>query len=185
MGESKKSDAIWKSIAAGVVVALLAGGTAPWWWKEFFGTSISQRRNGRPGARDIVVAEKDFWVELGTPVSELRGRISVYKSKREVDAQVVVVHEKGPKKDSVLAESTKIRLYNPPDGYEICALELPSDAWQSQRGIDHTLGLKIHCAQGKLCSYTFPDETRVNVTLHKFKAMIAPDGACGQISSNS
>jgi hypothetical protein len=36
MNEPKKNASLWTQVAVALLIALVAGGTAPWWWHEFF-----------------------------------------------------------------------------------------------------------------------------------------------------
>lgn len=46
MAEERESGGHLKQILAGVVVALLVGGSAPWWWTEIFGNGSDNGPNG-------------------------------------------------------------------------------------------------------------------------------------------
>lgn len=46
MSETEKKGGFWRTIIGSIIVALLAGGTAPWWWKEFFGSNANHNGSG-------------------------------------------------------------------------------------------------------------------------------------------
>jgi hypothetical protein len=178
MAMSKTSDKkgeVWKPVVTAVVVALLAGGTAPWWWERLFDAGDAptrvphQQPPERAEKRTTIIPEHNFWLTLPRPVSELRGRLDVQNSGEKITAQVQVVHESGPKKDTLLGESRTALIYEAPSGFKICPLKLPVQSGKNR------LGLMQYCKQGNHCSYNFPDapdSSSVNVRLHSLSVTI-------------
>lgn len=56
MSEGGK-EGIWKTIITGVVVALIAGGSAPWWWDRFSAGGVSQSPPGATTPADASASD--------------------------------------------------------------------------------------------------------------------------------
>lgn len=164
-------------VATSVVVALLAGGSAPWWLDELFGPDSPPART----VDTVAVAARDFSIPLPFRVSDLFGRFKVYvRDGGRLETFVEVTKPQEPRRGSIIAADTA-QLFGAPDGYEVCETDLPIDAALANRPvdpIDYFLGLKTHCPEDRGCSFNFPHPDRVFLTLHDFNVVIAPEGAC-------
>ncbi len=48
MNEAKERGSFWRQVAIAVLIALLAGGSAPWWWNKLFGPHGRASNGSRP-----------------------------------------------------------------------------------------------------------------------------------------
>jgi hypothetical protein len=142
-GDKEKSGVLGKIFVA-VVVALLAGGTAPWWWKEFI--SEKSPANGPEPAREVSPSGYDIEL-VGAPRFDFLGSGGgvgppPYRLGRYAFLSDVRVTNKGSQQ--LFVRSVDVTLLNAAGVFAQGAQNLGSlDRWKIPPGKTHVLELQV------------------------------------------
>lgn len=184
MAKTNKENGIWGQIASAVIIAALVGGSAPWWWNKLFDEPnaipveeptreiTAKQPTGELDKKTVRVNERQWRVELSRGLSEsdeLRGRIVLESTEKEIRAQILVLYEVSKDNFEDIGRVPSNIVYQAEDDFVICNSPFPINQDGNQ-----ILGLKLDCKDGqKYCSYKRETSQSYVIYLHEFSLDIA------------